>query len=733
MANAAITVDLNAKIAQFETELKKATGSLDRFEKKGAQVGAGLKAAFGGFAAALSVGAIAAFAKSGIDAADALNDMSQRLGVSVKDLASFQLAAEQSGTSLDGVGAGIARLTRSIGEAEGGNKKLSSALVELGITARDPKEAFFQLADAVETIEDPSKRAALLSQVLGKSYQDLVPLLAQGGDELRKSADASESFADAMARLAPDADKFNDQLATLKQNAATAAASGLIPLVEALNRVFERYEKIARLSASGASIVEILTGGINANTASGLKNVNSDISGIEATLTRLRKNSGGKDQSIIPLEAELARLKTLRAELQKLEAERIMAPPGGKTKARGSVVVDNSAQLDCIANGGTWNGKSCTPKKTSGGSKSDPQGAFVAKLRDEAATLGLTGEALQRYEAIKLKLTGSNAKLADSYITQIAAFKEQQDAAKANNEAFDEAIKKQDELDASLENSIKSVREWIVEQEFEVSLIGLSNSERETAIQMRALETAGIDTQTEAYKKLTEQVAAANADKRGISLLSGTQTEKTKEFLADVDALNKLFFDGKIGAQQFAEGIDLITGSTEKSKKEMDTFAETAAKNIQNSMADFLFDPFDKGLNGMLQGFGQMLQKMIAEAAAADLAKKLFGGLSDGGKTGGSGLVGAGLDWLGGLMSFDGGGSTGSGSRTGGIDGKGGFLSVLHPKETVVDHTKGQRAGGSTTIVVNVSGSNNAPDVRRAAGQGAREALGMINGAKRYA
>lgn len=48
------------------------------------------------------------------------------------------------------------------------------------------------------------------------------------------------------------------------------------------------------------------------------------------------------------------------------------------------------------------------------------------------------------------------------------------------------------------------------------------------------------------------------------------------------------------------------------------------------------------------------------------------------------------------LRSFDGGGFTGMGSRSGGVDGKGGFISVLHPNETVVDHTKGQMMGGIT-------------------------------------
>lgn len=46
--------------------------------------------------------------------------------------------------------------------------------------------------------------------------------------------------------------------------------------------------------------------------------------------------------------------------------------------------------------------------------------------------------------------------------------------------------------------------------------------------------------------------------------------------------------------------------------------------------------------------------------------------------------------------SFEGGGYTGSGPRSGGVDGKGGFPAILHPNETVIDHTKG---GGAAPVV----------------------------------
>ena len=51
-------------------------------------------------------------------------------------------------------------------------------------------------------------------------------------------------------------------------------------------------------------------------------------------------------------------------------------------------------------------------------------------------------------------------------------------------------------------------------------------------------------------------------------------------------------------------------------------------------------------------------------------------------------------------QSFEGGGFTGRGARSGGMDGKGGFMAMLHPNESVIDHTKGQ--GQGVTIINNV-------------------------------
>lgn len=659
-----------------------------------------------GIGAGLSVAGFAAFAKSSIDAADGLNDMSQRLGVSVKDLASFKLAAEQSGTSLDGIGTGIARLTRSIGEAEGGNKKLAGALQGLGITARDPKEAFFQLADAVQRIQDPAKRASLLSQVLGKSYQELVPLLNQGGDALRESARQSETFSEAMARLAPDADKFNDQLATLKINAAGAAAGGLVPLVKGLNEVFDRIKLVKDLIGAGGLFNTIAITAGTGEISTVMRRLKDDIKETQAAIEG--EKAKGKDAS--PFEEKL---RGFNAQLEVMK----------KNSRDAALALGEQFKNYKVPQAPSEPGK---PKPPTG---ADPQAAFIARLRDEASTLGFNSEALKRYEAIKLKLTGTNARLAEGYITQIAAFKDQQTAAEANNALADEEIKKREAIEAAQNNSIKSVREWIAEQEFEASLFGKTNAEREAAIQLRALEANGIDTQTESFKKLREQLVAISETRALDSLISDTTIEKTRSLYEKVSILDRALLDGKISTEQWNEAFEKFNGG--KKIEELDTFAKKFAHNAQDTFADF-FKNFDQGTDGMLKKFGETVKGLIANAVAADLTKKLFGGLADNGATSGSGWAGSALNWIGDLLKFDGGGYTGDGARAGGIDGKGGFLAVMHPRETVVDHTRGQSVGGGNTYVVHVHGSNNAQDVRRAAGQGMREAVGMFEGARRY-
>ncbi|MBL3587707.1 hypothetical protein JMM61_20560, partial [Rhodovulum sulfidophilum] len=91
--------------------------------------------------------------------------------------------------------------------------------------------------------------------------------------------------------------------------------------------------------------------------------------------------------------------------------------------------------------------------------------------------------------------------------------------------------------------------------------------------------------------------------------------------------------------------------------------------------------------------------------------------------------------------SFDGGGRTPLGPRAGGLDGKGGFLAMLHPNESVIDHTRdsggfggfGAVRGGD--VYVSVQGSNASPEQIAAAvrAESRRQASEIYDRRKRMA
>ena len=102
--------------------------------------------------------------------------------------------------------------------------------------------------------------------------------------------------------------------------------------------------------------------------------------------------------------------------------------------------------------------------------------------------------------------------------------------------------------------------------------------------------------------------------------------------------------------------------------------AAGAIKNVLRSVLQF----GARVINSFLGAINQMISAVNAIAGRLNLPKlPTFGAVS--------------------VPSFEGGGYTGSAPRSGGLDGKGGFVAMLHPRETVIDHTRARAGGGSST------------------------------------
>ena len=109
----------------------------------------------------------------------------------------------------------------------------------------------------------------------------------------------------------------------------------------------------------------------------------------------------------------------------------------------------------------------------------------------------------------------------------------------------------------------------------------------------------------------------------------------------ELDLLNQLLAAGRINfdvwaeaAFQVQERVGELVEPAERAAAQVSEYWSEAARGIQGAMADFLFDPFTDGLQGMLRGFLDVIRRMLAEAVSAQLAQALFGDIA-GGKPGG--------------------------------------------------------------------------------------------------
>lgn len=173
-----------------------------------------------------------------------------------------------------------------------------------------------------------------------------------------------------------------------------------------------------------------------------------------------------------------------------------------------------------------------------------------------------------------------------------------------------------------------------------------------------------------------------------------------------------------------ADSIGEIGGRARTATPEIEGMGEaleTVADQAQQVESSFesAFVNFVTGTQSAREAIGNLMRD-LARMAAQSAFRSLFGGMFGGG---GGGLL-AGL--FGGVKSFDGGGFTGMGARTGGLDGKGGQLGILHPNETVIDHTKGGGGAGGH-LVIELRGDIDARIAKGAEGVVIRREAGTIS------
>ena len=174
---------------------------------------------------------------------------------------------------------------------------------------------------------------------------------------------------------------------------------------------------------------------------------------------------------------------------------------------------------------------------------------------------------------------------------------------------------------------------------------------------------------------------------------------------------------GRVLAETAGEGTQGVEDENQKQTEAARSLAEFEKKTAQEK-ATFALNQGAKMTAGLAQQSKKafMLNKafMIGEAIMntyTGATKALASYPPPFNYIAAAATVAAGMANVGQLraQSFEGGGVTGVGARAGGLDGKGGYMAMVHPNETVIDHTKQQKTNSQP---VNVSLNINANDTR---------------------
>jgi hypothetical protein len=669
---------MEADNAKLHTELARTRSEFKKVSKQASTSSRVAGEALGNLAARAAA-SFARMAKEQIDNADAASKMARSFALTTGEISVYETAARRSNLSTENLRTALSKVVDVGRKAAEGNKTTADALDALGVSALDAsgnikpvRELLGDLSDAFAGAEDSANKTAVAQVLFGDRVgAKLIPFLNMGRagfEELNKEMTAAGTILTDEAGAAAEA--FNDNMDRLNQQLAGVTLTIVQAALPALETMSTRFVTLGEDSGT----------------------LTKEISGVDKFFRTLVTGGVLADTALKVGGKALGAFAAQLVALMKLDFKAVDAIDKEFGNDVSNIVGDALAEVDTLwdkaaagaeAAGkriaeGLANGVSGVPKNvipplrtvpTVVKTVTDKIGPMLDALQAQADTLGFTATQTELY---KLQSEGASS-------AQIALAS----ALRGTIDEFEAAELAQEDLAAEGER-----------------LDGVFAKHRELI--------TGVDQVTHDYQQtLGELVGLMNAGRLS-----------PEDFSA---AILRAGEDFQIATEKWREGLF-----------DLEDFGAEAAQNLQGAFADFLFNPFEDGVQGMLKGFGQALQRMIADAVAADLFSRISGGLQGQGGFGGAlGGIGSALGSFAGFFANGGdipAGSFGIAGETGQPELVTGPATVHNPRDTAAM----LGSGSSTSITVNVSPQNSASDMRRAAGQGAREALAALNGAKRY-
>lgn len=756
MAIAKLSIDLEARLTKLEAGLKQATSMAEKSAGQMQKAFSGLALTFTGLAGALSIGALKGAFDKYVDGAASMQKLAVITGSTTEKISGLSAVARLSGTDVGALEGGMVRLSAALTKADKESSSAGKAFATLELDpaklrTMDTADALQAVAKSFAQIEDGSSKTALAVALFGKAGAELLPYLndlANTGNLVAKitteQGQAAKDYQVALRQLEASQGAVAKIIVGELVPSASMFVKELVALIQQSNGVKDAITGMARdgsikswandAAIGAARVVDIFrTLKIAAEgVAIGISLVAKTIQGI-GTVASIGLSSASFDVKRQAYADYAAGARKDMEDLDKRVSANLQAGHGSA-----------SAFTDRI------------------------KGAINGQASDRFLSARAAMNAVDHPTKRKIQFAGEGDGVsAGGGGGKSRAAKEADDGARLV-ESLRDQVRNTQHL-----TELEKLESQIADGKYKTASaanIEIAKGYAQTLDNINA-------SRTEAEAELEVQRKRLEVFADGARVMESVRTP-VEALDAEIAHLVTLLGDGAISMETFGraaskagEQFQAIESDAETTSKGLSAFAKSAAKNMQTAFADFLFDPFEKGTQSMLQSFGETVRRMVANAVSADLMNRLFGDL---GKQGGSvgGLVGKGLDWLSKILSVAGGGggfsaedfanlaashidsakgnvfsspalSAYSGSvvsrptifpfaRGVGLMGEAGPEAIL-PLSRGSDGKLGVRGGGhSVSVIINMGNNSGAADVRRSGGAVAREVLGALSAAGRY-
>ena len=166
-------------------------------------------------------------------------------GSTAEEIIALQHAAIGTEVSTKTLADSFGKFTLRLGEHR-------TELAKVGVTARDPKEAFAQLMDVVAGTNDASERNRIMNLALGESWEQLAPFILKGGDAFRQALkemqipDSTKKRYEEINALQEESAKNWDVI----KNRASGAAAGILSNLDRIKLGFSELAKTKGLATA---------------------------------------------------------------------------------------------------------------------------------------------------------------------------------------------------------------------------------------------------------------------------------------------------------------------------------------------------------------------------------------------------------------------------------------------------------------------------------------------------